>query len=124
MVHRYLGAGKIGDVKAFWPELGEVCDWIVRSGGTAVLAHPLKYKYTRMKLRRLLTDFQASGGRGLEVCSGRQTADQTRQLCRVAQEYGLLLSAGSDFHQQWQYGPALGVKVSQFPPLPNLWARS
>jgi predicted metal-dependent phosphoesterase TrpH len=121
---RYLGAGKIGDVKAFWPELAEVCDWIVSSGGTAVLAHPLKYKYTRTKLRRLLTDFQNSGGRALEVRSGRQTPDQTRQLCRVAQEFGLLLSAGSDFHQDWQYGPNLGVEVSGFPAQPNLWCTS
>ncbi|HAN68368.1 MAG TPA: PHP domain-containing protein, partial [Halieaceae bacterium] len=44
---RYLGQGKPGDVKAFWPELAEVTAWIVAAGGVAVLAHPLKYKLTR-----------------------------------------------------------------------------
>ena len=112
----------MGDVKAFWPELAQVCDWIVCSGGTAILAHPLKYKYTRMKLRRLLADFQISGGRALEVRSGRQTPDQAPQLCQLAQEFGLLMSAGSDFHQEWQYGPKLGVEVSEFPSQPNLWS--
>ena len=121
---RYLGAGKIGDVKSYWPELAEVCGWIVCSGGTAVLAHPLKYKYTRMKLRRLLKDFLTAGGCALEVCSGRQTPDQTRQLCRIAEEFDLLLSAGSDFHQHWQYGPSLGVEVSRLPSLPSVWANS
>jgi predicted metal-dependent phosphoesterase TrpH len=120
---RYLGTGKIGDVKAFWPELAEVCRWITDAGGIAILAHPMKYKYTRMKLRRLVIDFMHSGGCGLEVFSGRQTAEQTQQLCKLAEEFDLKLSAGSDFHQDWQYGPALGVDTTRLPPLPSVWAR-
>jgi predicted metal-dependent phosphoesterase TrpH len=120
---RYLGTGKIGDVKAFWPELAEVCEWITISGGVAILAHPLKYKYTRMKLRRLVIDFMRSGGTSLEVYSGRQTADQTRQLCLLAEEFELQMSAGSDFHQDWQYGASLGVDTTRLPVLPAVWAR-
>ena len=74
---RYLGQGKTGDVKAFWPELAEVTGWIVAAGGVAVIAHPLKYRFTRMKLRRLVMDFMAAGGAAIEIISGRQTADQT-----------------------------------------------
>ena len=59
---KYLGQGKTGDVKAFWPTLAEAVSWIVDSGGTAVIAHPLKYKFTRMKLGRLAMDFKAAGG--------------------------------------------------------------
>jgi len=120
---KYLGTGKPGDVKAFWPELADVCQWIVEAGGTAVLAHPLKYKYTRMKLRRLITDFVGAGGTALEVRSGRQTPDQDRHLCQLAREFELLISAGSDFHQHWKYGAALGVDVTHLSSQPNLWAR-
>jgi predicted metal-dependent phosphoesterase TrpH len=50
----YLGQGKMGDVKAFWPQLAEVTGWIVAAGGIAVIAHPLKYRFTGMKLRRFI----------------------------------------------------------------------
>ncbi|MEP5766336.1 MAG: PHP domain-containing protein [Halieaceae bacterium] len=117
---RYLGAGKVGDVKSFWPELAEVTEWITAAGGTAILAHPLKYRMTRMKLKRLLTDFRRAGGSCLEVYSGRQTADQTIDLCKLAQDFDLSVSAGSDFHRHWEYGPSLGVDVTRLPAFVSL----
>jgi len=120
--NKFLGQGKIGDVKAFWPELAQVVQWIVQSGGSAVIAHPLKYRFTRMKLRRLVIDFQAAGGVALEVCSGRQRADQVGQLQRLAAEFELLVSVGSDFHQDSTYGAPLGVDLSQLPAgMPGVW---
>ncbi len=112
---KYLGAGKIGDVKTCWPGLAEATGWIVAAGGVAVLAHPLKYRMTRTKLKRCLKDFMAAGGRALEVYSGRQTDVQTRDLCKLALDLGLLASAGSDFHAHWEYGPQLGFDVSGLP---------
>lgn len=105
---KYLGAGKCGDVKAFWPNLAEVVGWIVQSGGIAVLAHPLKYRFTRTKLRRLIADFRDAGGRAIEVISGRQLDRDTQNLARVSAEFELLASVGTDFHRQRPYGPALG----------------
>jgi len=118
---KYLGSGKMGDVKACWPELAEVVEWIVVSGGMAVLAHPMKYRMTRMKLRRLVADFIAAGGRTIEVYSGRQTADQTIDLCRLANEYDLLASVGSDFHQAYEYGAPLGVDLARLPAIVTLY---
>ena len=120
---RYLGQGKIGDVKAFWPELAEVTGWIVDSGGVAVLAHPLKYRFTRMKLRRLVVDFAAAGGEALEVISARQTPDQVAQLCRMAREFELEVSLGSDFHRDGPYSPQLGVELPHLEGLPGVWER-
>ena len=118
---KYLGAGKMGDVKSCWPQLAEVTEWIVAAGGTAILAHPLKYRFTRAKLKRLLADFTAAGGRGLEVFSGRQTQDQTLDLCKLANTLQLLASVGSDFHQEYEYGPRLGVDVTRLPATVDLW---
>jgi predicted metal-dependent phosphoesterase TrpH len=120
---RYLGQGKIGDVKAFWPELAEVVGWIAQSGGVAILAHPLKYRFTRMKLRRLVVDFKAAGGTAIETLSGRQTSDQTRQLQRMAIEFDLEASVGSDFHKDGLYNAPLGVEAPKLTELRGVWQR-
>jgi predicted metal-dependent phosphoesterase TrpH len=120
---KYLGQGKIGDVKAYWPELDQVTQWIEGSGGAAIIAHPLKYRFTRMKLRRLVIDFMAAGGSGIEVLSGRQTTDQTAQLKRLAAEFELEASVGSDFHRDAPYGPQLGVELPQLEGLRGVWER-
>lgn len=120
---QYLGQGKIGDVKAFWPSLSEVVAWIVDSGGAAVIAHPLKYRFTGMKLRRLIVDFTAAGGSGIEVQSGCQPRDQIEHLQRLAREFALEISAGSDFHRDTPYGSALGVESALFDGLRSVWER-
>lgn len=95
---RYLGSGKPGDVKAMWPYLSEVVGWIVAAGGVAALAHPLHYKLTRRKRGLLLDDFCAAGGQSVELVSGFQNPDMTRDLARQLQERELFGSIGSDFH--------------------------
>ncbi|WP_238946806.1 PHP domain-containing protein [Seongchinamella unica] len=120
---KYLGQGKPGDVKAFWPELAEVVQWIAQAGGVAVIAHPLKYSFTRMKLRRLVKDFVAAGGQAMEVLSGRQTPDQSHRLQRLADEFGLQVSAGSDFHRDGPFNPDLGVELGRLQAATGVWQR-
>jgi predicted metal-dependent phosphoesterase TrpH len=95
---KYLGNGKIGDVKAMWPYLSEVVGWIVAAGGVAALAHPLHYGLTRRKRGLLLDDFRAAGGQAAELVSGFQNPDVTRDLARQLQDRELYGSIGSDFH--------------------------
>lgn len=120
---KYLGQGKVGDVKAFWPELAEVVGWIAEAGGAPVIAHPLKYRFTRMKLRRLVVDFVAAGGEGVEVLSGRQTSDQTKLLVNLASEFELEASIGSDFHRDAPYSAALGVSAPFLGAVSGVWQR-
>ena len=96
---RYLGAGKIGDVKSSWPEMATVIQWITDSGGVAVLAHPLHYKMTATKLRSLVDDFKTQGGGAIEIISGKQTKDRTQYLAQLAEQFELMASIGSDFHR-------------------------
>ena len=95
---RYLGSGKKGDVKAHWPEISEVVGWVVASGGVAVLAHPLRYGLTRRKRGLLMDSFMDAGGQGVELVSGQQNPDTTRDLARQLVERELYASLGSDFH--------------------------
>ncbi len=102
---RYLGAGKPGDVKNMWPDVGEVVGWIRDSGGVPVLAHPMKYTMTRSKLCKLIEDFTEAGGQAMEVISGAQAANVTGDLANIVCKYSLAASCGSDFHvpdQPWQ----------------------
>lgn len=111
---RYLGTGKIGDVKQQWPELEKVISWINEAGGVAVLAHPDKYDMTRTKLYNLLQDFVDAGGRGIEIVSGKQEAGVTCKLIRAALDFSLLVSCGSDFHSP-EGGWQLPGKMSDIP---------
>ncbi len=122
---KFLGDGKPGDVKTQWRSMEEVVSWIEQAQGVAVLAHPLKYSMTRTRLSELAEDFTAAGGRAVEVISGKQTPAQTRELAQLAGQFGLLSSAGSDFHRPGQDWADLGV-VQPLPedcdPVWSLWS--
>ncbi|MBL1274065.1 MAG: PHP domain-containing protein [Oceanospirillales bacterium] len=95
---RYLGSGKVGDVKAYWPELQEVVQWINSAGGLAVLAHPRKYQLTATKLRDLTADFRRAGGQAIEVSTSGQSSGDLGFLAELCVREKLLASQGSDFH--------------------------
>lgn len=100
---KYLGSGKIGDVKQHWPSVEEVVEWVNAAEGIAVVAHPNKYDLTRTKLYELLETFAAAGGQGIEVVSGMQNKNITDKLVRAACDFSLAASCGSDFHSDaWQ----------------------
>ena len=95
---KYMGDGKAGDVKKHWEELPQIIQWIRDANGIAVLAHPLKYKLTRTRLKRMLDSFIEAGGQGMEVVSGQQTPQQTSDMAQLCVQKHLLASCGSDFH--------------------------
>lgn len=95
---KYLGSGKAGDVKSFWPSLETVTEWINQSDGTAVIAHPRKYDMTLTKLRKMLEQFKEAGGQGMEVVTSGQKQGEIGMLSDVCQRMNLKGSVGSDFH--------------------------
>lgn len=111
---RYLGAGKVGDVRLHWPDFSDVVRAIVAGGGIAVLAHPLRYDLTRRRLVQLLDDFMAAGGEAVELSNGHQNEDSTRDLARLLEERQLYVSVGSDFHK-----PGGPLAPGTFSPLPR-----
>jgi len=106
---KYLGAGKTGDVRQHWADLQQVIRWIRDANGIAVLAHPLKYKLTNSKLKRLLDSFIQAGGQGIEVVSGRQLQQQTEYVSRLCEQKNLLASVGSDFHRPSKHRADVGA---------------
>ena len=112
---RWLGAGKIGDVKSDWPDIHHVIEVINASHGLAVLAHPLRYKLTFSKLRRLMQSFQDSGGAAVEVVGHQVSPDKQQRLIKAVADLSLMASGGSDFHDpQWRW-----AQLGHIPPLPS-----
>ena len=112
---RYLVRNKPGYVSGEWATLAQAVNWITGAGGQAVIAHPARYKMTATKLRRLITEFKESGGVGLEVVSGRQHPEEIKTLAKLANDFNLLASCGSDFHSPdntW-------VELGRLPELPS-----
>jgi len=112
---RYLGQGKPGYVPTEWAALADAVAWVRAAGGVAVLAHPQRYKLTGSRMRRLLQSFVEAGGRALEVVTGNGTPQETETAAQSARRFGLLASAGSDFHTPDHYW----IKLGRLPPLPD-----
>ena len=119
--HKWLGAGKLGDVRQHWPDLDTVVAQIRAAGGTAVIAHPWQYGLSRSQLRKLLRSFAAAGGRGIEVVNGKQPVEQVAYLGKLSREMGFLVSCGSDFHHPDSPWMALGQMTALPPACLPLW---
>jgi predicted metal-dependent phosphoesterase TrpH len=111
---RYLIEGRPGYVPHRWAKLGDAVRWITGAGGTAVIAHPGRYKFTPNEEYALFTEFIAHGGRGVEVITGSHTAADFVKYAGMATEFDLLASRGSDFHSPEESHVDLG----RLPPLP------
>lgn len=105
----YLTEGKPGYIPHRWAGLGEAVGWIRGAGGTAVIAHPGRYKYTPTEEYALFTEFVAHGGRGVEVVTGSHTAAEYEKYADMAIEFDLLASRGSDFHAPQESRTDLGA---------------
>lgn len=111
----YLVRGKPGYVPNQWADLAEAVASIRASGGRAVVAHPGRYKLSRAELRQFLGEFKNAGGEGVEVVTGSHSQAQYAEFARLAREFGLLASRGSDFH-----GPDESpIDLGMLPPLPG-----
>lgn len=106
--NRYLGAGKVGDVKVEWPTMEQGINIIRQSGGVAVLAHPTKYNMTFTKVRMMIESFDEQGGDAIEVSYPGIESGHTLQLDKLATKYGMMVSAGSDFHKKQFHWTAIG----------------
>ncbi len=119
---KWLGAGKLGDVKQHWPTLDHTVRVLAESGAWISLAHPWQYDFTRSKRRRLVADFAQAGGHALEVVNGLQPLEQVGGLSILAREFGLMASVGSDFHAPGDWSE-LGLYRALPEDLSPLWAR-
>ena len=113
---RFLTGKKPGGVGGKWAEFDEVIEWIHAAGGKAVLAHPLRYRMTNTKIKRLLSHLSGAGLDGVEVVTGSSSGDEITLVSQWAKEFGLLASIGSDYHG-W---PNQRVRIGHLQDMPNV----
>lgn len=105
---RFLTPGKPGYVSTTWAPLEKAVAAIRDAGGSAVIAHPLRYRLTRSWLRRLAGEFREVGGAGIEVLSGQPSPGDMQSMRDFAIRERLRGSCGSDFHGPDEGWPKLG----------------
>ncbi|MFT5572864.1 MAG: putative metal-dependent phosphoesterase TrpH [Cryomorphaceae bacterium] len=120
---RYLVRGKPGFVPMQWPGLEQVGQWINNSGGVAVLAHPLRYKFTRTKLIRLITEMVPAGVQALEVSTPTTDKQQIAMLGDLSKQHDLAASIGSDFHSPNHSWTRLGSAQPLSKDLNPVWSQ-
>ena len=96
--NKWLGKKGKAYVNGKWASLEDGVKWIVEAGGQAVIAHPMRYKLTQSKLEKLVQDFKACGGVGIEVMANRNSDEEIARSASIARRHELLASVGSDFH--------------------------
>ena len=112
---RFLTGKKPGGVGGKWAQYDEVIEWIHAAGGVAVLAHPLRYRMTNTKVKRMMSDLATNGCDAVEVVTGSSSADEITLTNQWASELGLLASIGSDYHG-W---PNQRIHIGNLQNLPN-----
>ena len=76
----------------------EGIELIHHANGKAVLAHPVLYHMSDDRLRELITNCLACGLDGIEALYSTYQPGDERYIRKLADEYGLAVSGGSDFH--------------------------
>lgn len=89
----YLGKEKPAYVKRYKFEPTEAIDLVKKMGGIAVLAHP-----GLIRDQNLIPFIIDLGIEGLEVFYPEHTPEQLTGFLQLADQHGLLVTGGSDFH--------------------------
>jgi 3',5'-nucleoside bisphosphate phosphatase len=103
-----LRRGRPGYVPQVYTTPQETIDTISAAGGVAVLAHP-----GRLKDRSLIDQLAVRGLHGLEVFYPLHDADDVSYFRRKAGEYGLVMTAGMDFHDIRYHTWGVGIDVAE-----------
>ena len=103
-----LSRGKAGYAPSHHITPREAIEVVRSSGGVPVLAHP-----GRLKDEAILDDLAQQGLAGLEVFYPTHSAQQTSHYRAKAAQYGLVMTAGSDFHDERWNTRGVGVDVDE-----------
>ena len=118
---RFVGKGKKYYIPRTIIRIETSVEAIVASGGVPVLAHPFQYQKDDRELRELIELCMDHGLRGIECRYSGYTVEQSAYLERLAGEYGLLKTGGSDFHGSHKPHIALGRGIDDNLDVPYEW---
>ena len=94
----YLRRGAAAYAERFRFSAHDAIAMIREAGGVAVLAHPSSLDPTLHSIPSLLKDLSRVGLEGVEVYYPSHSPKTVKALLKMADEIGLLITGGSDFH--------------------------
>lgn len=95
---RYLAKGQPAYLDRLRLSPEESLRVIRQAGGIAVLAHPATLQYGKSQLRAYVENLCTLGLAGIETYYSEHSPEQQAQYLQLAQELGLVVTGGSDFH--------------------------
>ncbi len=104
----FLRRGKPGYVPSVHITPHQAIAAVRSSGGVAILAHP-----GRLKDRSIIEALAAEGLQGLEVFYPTHTAGDIEFFREKARRHGLVMTAGSDFHDIRYHAHGVGIEVDR-----------
>jgi predicted metal-dependent phosphoesterase TrpH len=112
---KYLGRDGSAYVSRFVLDMKSAVDVIHTAGGLAVVAHPYHLIKNDMISGEILLRLKELGVDGIETYYPTHSRKFRKQLIKLAEKYGLLLTGGSDYHGTIRRGTTLaggkGVSV-------------
>lgn len=110
---RYLSIGRKYFRKREYIPLREGLEIIRSAGGKPVIAHPFQYRMDEPTLLALTRTLCDAGAVGLECIYSGYSLQQVAYLQKIAENFGLCVTGGSDFHGSRKPQISLGE-----PPVP------
>ena len=95
---KYIGDGCKCYVGRFKVTPMDAVRLIKEAGGLAILAHPLLYHMSTVRLNELICELKEAGLDGIEAIYSTHTVGEEQLVKRIAKEHQLKISGGSDFH--------------------------
>lgn len=106
--NKYLGIGRAAYVPKMRLSPEDAIKLINRAGGIAVIAHPYYGHYSN---RNLIKGLIRDGLRGIEVWHSKHPPETVEIFKKLAAEFGLIATGGSDCHGEYAGEPAMMGKV-------------
>ena len=103
-----LTPGKPGYVPQTYLRPQDAVSLVARAGGVAVLAHP-----GRLRDESIVEELVEAGLAGIETFYPTHDANMTAHFRALAARYGLVMTAGSDFHDARYNARGVGMDVAR-----------
>lgn len=94
----YFNVSPMKDIKRKSISPKEAITLIKKAGGIAILAHPITLKLNYDELRIEIKKLKEVGLDGIECYNSIHSSDDIKELIKIAEEYDMLITGGSDYH--------------------------
>lgn len=105
---RFLARGKPAYAERTRLDAAATFSLIRKAGGIPVLAHPFSLQLSGEPLRAKIREFKSQGLGGIEVYYPEHNQERQRTYLRLAKEFDLVATGGSDFHGAVSPGVEIG----------------